>query len=134
MEGAADGARGGALRSFLDHEKDEINRLLDTDPVRAAERLGERLPWLVYHDDISSAWLEEVKEALADAPSAPELPPGFERLLDEEDEAATTAAFLPIMGVMGAMESSGAGAAGAAAGGAAGAAGGAAGGGAAGAE
>lgn len=129
--------RTGALRSFLDHEKEEIDRLLDTDPVRAAERLGERLPWLVYHDDVSSGWLEEVKEALADAPSAPELPPGFDRLVNEEDEAATTAAFVPIVGVMGAMESSGAGAvaggAAGAAGGAAGAAGGAAGGGAAGA-
>jgi len=126
--------RASALRSFLDHEKEEIDRRLDTDPVRAAERLGEALPWLVYHDEVSSAWLEEVKEALADAPSAPELPPGFEQLIDEEDEAAAAAAFLPIVGVMGAMESSGAGAAGAAAaGGAAGAAGGAAGGGAAGA-
>ena len=124
--------RAGALRSFLDHEKGEIDRLLDTDPVRAAERIGERLPWLVYHDDVSSAWLEEVKDTLS-APSAPELPPGFDRLIGEEDEAAPTAAFVPIMGVMGAMESSGAGAAGAAAGGTAGAAGGAAGGGAAGA-
>ncbi len=125
--------RAGALRSFLDHEKGEVDRLLDTDPVRAAERLGERLPWLVYHDDVSSAWLEEVKDALADAPSPPELPPGFERLIGADEEAAPTAAFLPIVGVMGTMESSGAGAAGAAAGGAAGTAGGAAGGGAAGA-
>ena len=121
--------RAGALRSFLDHEKDEIDRLLDTDPVRAAERL----PWLVYHDEVSSAWLEDVKEALADAPSAPELPPGFERLIGADEEATPTAAFVSIVGVMSAMESSGAGAAGAAAGGAAGAAGGAAGGGAAGA-
>jgi hypothetical protein len=125
--------RAGALRSFLHHEKGEIDRLLDTDPVRAAERIGERLPWLVYHDDVSSAWLEEVKDTLSDAPSAPELPPGFDRLIGEEDEAAPTAAFVPIMGVMGAMESSGAGAAGAATGGTAGTAGGAAGGGAAGA-
>ncbi len=120
--------RAGALRSYLDHEKDEVDRLLDTDPVWAAERLGETLPWLLYHDEVSSAWLEEVKDALADAPSAPDLPSGFVRLAGSEDEPAPVAAVLPMVYVMGALESSGAGAAGAAAGGAAGATGGAGGG------
>jgi len=117
--------RAGALRSFLDHEKEEIDRLLATDPVRAAERVPEALPWLAYHDEVSSDWMEEIKEALAEAPSAPTLPEGFVSLVGADDEPAPVAAFIPVVAVMGSMESSGAGAAGAAAAGAAGAAGGA---------
>lgn len=117
--------RAAALRSYLDHEKDEIDRLRGTDPARAAERLADALPWLVYHDEVSSAWLEEVQDALDDASTVPDLPGGFVSLAVSDDESAPVAAFLPVVTVMGAMESSGAGAAGAAAaGGAAGAAGG----------
>ncbi|MFO8100312.1 MAG: hypothetical protein R6T83_11915 [Salinibacter sp.] len=114
--------REAALRSFLDHEKAEVDRLLDVSPARAAERLVETLPWLVYHRDVTASWLEEVKTALADADDVPSLPDGFVSLVDPEAEAAPVAAFLPVVGVIGTMESSGAG--GAAAGGAAGAAGG----------
>jgi hypothetical protein len=117
--------RTAALRSFLDREKDAVDRLRNTDPARAAERLADALPWLMYHDDVSSAWLEEVKEALADADAAPDLPDGFVSLT-KTDAPVPVAAFVPIVAVVGGMESSGAGAAGAAAaaGGAASAAGG----------
>lgn len=116
--------RASALRSFLDHEKEAIDRLRDSSPTRATERLADALPWLMYHDDVSSAWLEELKAALTDAPTAPDLPDGFASLATPGNEPGPVAAFLPIVSVMGAVESSGAGAAGAAAGGAAGAAGG----------
>lgn len=109
-----------ALRSFLDHEKEAVDRLRETDPARAAERLADALPWLMYHDDVSSAWLEEVEDALSDASSAPDLPDGFVSLV-RADEAGPAATFVPIVAVVNGMESSGAGAAGAAAGGAAGA-------------
>ena len=118
--------RTAALRSFLDHEKGEVDRLLETAPARAAERLVETLPWLVYHSDVTASWLEEVKTALAEADDVPSLPKGFASLVDPEAQAAPVAAFLPVIGIMGTMESSGAG--GGAAGGAAGAAGGAGGG------
>ncbi len=114
--------REAALRSFLDHEKAAVDRLLDTSPARAAEQLVETLPWLVYHREVKASWLKEVKAALADADEVPSLPEGFTSLVDPEADAAPVAAFLPVVGVIGTMESSGAGAAagGAAAGGAAG--------------
>jgi hypothetical protein len=121
--------RTAALRSFLDHEKAKVERLLDTSPARAAERGVDMLPWLIYHPDVTASWLEEMKTTLADAEEAPTLPDGFASLVEPTGDAAPVAAFLPIVGVVGTMESTGAGAA--AAGG--GAAGGAAGGGAAGA-
>jgi hypothetical protein len=114
--------REAALRSFLDHEKAAVDRLLDTSPARAAEQLVETLPWLVYHREVKKSWLGEVKTALADADDVPSLPEGFASLVDPGVEAAPVAAFLPVIGVIGTMESTGAG--GAAAGGAAGAAGG----------
>jgi hypothetical protein len=120
--------RTAALRSFLDHEKDAVDRLRDTDPARAAERLADGLPWLMYHDDVSSAWLEEVADELKEASSAPDLPDGFVSLA-RTDATGSAAAFVPIVAVVSGMEASGAGAAGGAAGagGAGGAAGGAAG-------
>jgi len=122
-----DGARRAmALRAYLDHEKSEIERLRETSPARAAERLVEVLPWLLLHAEVSRAWIEETKEALDAADEVPELPDGFVSLVETEESAsAPVAAFLPVMTVMGAVESSSAGAAGAAgASGAAGAAGG----------
>lgn len=117
----AQGARRGmALRSFLEHEKSEIDRLRDASPARAAERLVDSLPWLVLHDDVSKAWIEKMEEDLEAAGAVPDIPPGFRSLVAEgEDAAAASAAFLPVVGVMAAMESTGAGAAGAAGGGAA---------------
>ncbi|MBB4088539.1 DUF2207 domain-containing protein [Salinibacter ruber] len=119
-----DGARRAmALRAYLDHEKSEIERLRETSPARAAERLVDALPWLLLHDEVSRAWIEETKEALDAADEVPELPDGFVSLVETEESAsAPVAAFLPVMTVMGAVESSSAGAAGAA--GAAGTAGG----------
>jgi hypothetical protein len=117
-----------ALRSYLDHEKAEVERLRETDPARAAERLVEALPWLLLHDDVSKSWIEETKEALDAADVPPELPEGFVSLVADREEAeAPAAAFLPVVVVMGTIESSSAGAAGAAGAGAAGAAGGGAG-------
>ena len=111
----AEGARrAAALRSYLDHEKEEIDRLRETDPARAAERLADVLPWLMYHDDVSSAWLEEVEDELKDAATVPTLPDGFVSLV-RADESASAAAFVPIVAVVSGMEASGAGAAGAAA-------------------
>lgn len=117
--------RAGRLLSYLDNEKKEIDRLCESNPTRAAERLAEALPWLVYDANVSASWLGEVKEALSDAETVPTLPEGFVSLVEQE-EAASVAAFVPIVSVMSAMEASGAGAAGTA--GAAGAVGGAAGG------
>lgn len=128
-----DGARRAmALRSFLDYEKAEIDRLREHDPVRAAERTVASLPWLMLHADVSSSWIEETTEALDAADRVPDVPDGFVSLVAQQENAnAAATAFLPVVGVMSTTESSGAGAAGAA--GTAGAAGGAAGGGAAGA-
>ena len=105
-----------ALRSFLDHEKAEVERLRETDPARAAERLVESLPWLLLHDDVSKSWVEETKDALDAADAVPELPDGFVSLVaDRDDAGAPVAAFLPVVSVMGTVESSSAaGAAGAA--------------------
>jgi hypothetical protein len=124
----ADGARrAGALRAFLDRERDAVEALRETDPVRAAERLADALPWLMYHDEVSAGWLEEGAEALDEASSVPDLPDGFVSLARTE-ASPSAAAFVPIVAVAGGMESAGAGAAGAAAGAAgAGGAGGAAG-------
>lgn len=125
-----DGARRAmALRAYLDHEKSEIERLRETSPARAAERLVDVLPWLLLHDEVSRAWIEETKEALDAADEVPELPDGFVSLVETEEPAsAPVAAFLPVVTVMGTVESSSAGATGAAgASGAAGAAGGGAG-------
>ncbi len=125
-----DGARRAmALRAYLDHEKSEIERLRETSPARAAERLVDALPWLLLHDEVSRAWIEETKEALDAADEVPELPDGFVSLVETEGSArAPVAAFLPVVTVMGAVESSSAGAVGAAgASGAAGEAGGGAG-------
>ena len=115
-----------ALRAYLDHEKSEIERLRETSPARAAERLVDALPWLLLHAEVSRAWIEETKEALDAADEVPELPDGFVSLVGAEESAsAPVAAFLPVVTVMGAVESSSAGAAGAsAAAGTAGAAGG----------
>ncbi len=127
-----DGARRAmALRAYLDHEKAEIERLQETSPARAAERLLDALPWLLLHDEVSKAWIEETKEALDAADEVPELPDGFASLVGTEGSARSpVSAFLPVVTVMGAVESSSAGAAGAtgtagggAAGGGAGAAG-----------
>jgi len=128
-----DGARRAmALRSYLDHEKAEVERLRETDPARAAERLVDALPWLLLHDEVAKSWIEETKEALDAAEATPELPDGFVSLVaDRDDTGAAVAAFLPVVAVMGTVESSAAGAAGgagaaaggAAAGGGAGAAG-----------
>jgi hypothetical protein len=117
--------RVGRLRSYLDHEKSEVDRLCETNATRAAERLADALPWLIYHSDVSSSWLETITDALAEAETPPTLPDGFVSLVDK-NEAAPAAAFVPIVAVMSGMEASGAGAAGAAAaaGGAAGTAGG----------
>ena len=115
-----------ALRSYLDHEKSEVERLRETDPARAAERLVESLPWLLLDDEASTSWIEKTREALDAAESTPELPDGFKSLVaDREATSVPAAALLPVVGVMGALESSSAGAAGAAgaAGGGAGAAG-----------
>ena len=113
-----DGARRAvALRAYLDHEKSEIERLRETSPARAAERLVEVLPWLLLHAEVSRAWIEETKEALDAADEVPELPDGFVSLVETEESAsAPVAAFLPVMTVMGT-------AGGGAAGGGAGAAG-----------
>jgi uncharacterized protein (TIGR04222 family) len=110
-----DGARRAmALRAFLDHEKAEIDRLRASDPVRAAERLVESLPWLMLHGDVSSSWIEETTEALEAADGVPAVPDGFVSLVAQREAAnAATAAFLPVVGVMNATESSGVGAAGA---------------------
>ncbi|WP_251923038.1 DUF2207 family protein [Salinibacter ruber] len=119
-----DGARRAmALRAYLDHEKADIERLRETSPARAAERLVDALPWLLLHDEVSRAWIEETKKALDAADEVPELPDGFVSLVETEESAsAPVAAFLPVVTVMGAVESSSAGAVGAS--GAAGAAGG----------
>ena len=120
--------RGMALRSFLDYETAEIERLREADPVGAAERLTDRLPWLMLSDDVSSAWIEEVADALGDAHEAPEVPSGFvSRVTEGGQRGAAGAAFLHIFSVVSATEASGAGATGAAGGGAAGGGGGAAG-------
>ncbi len=118
-----DGARrAAALRGYLDYEKSNIERLRDTSPAQAAERLVDVLPWLLLHDEVSRAWIEKTKEALDAADEVPELPDGFVSLVGPEETASAPAtAFLPVVTVMGAVESSSAGAAGAAgAGGAAG--------------
>ncbi|MCS3699257.1 hypothetical protein GGQ20_000549 [Salinibacter ruber] len=119
-----DGARRAmALRAYLDHEKADIERLRETSPARAAERLVDALPWLLLHDEVSRAWIEETKKALDAADEVPELPDGFVSLVETEESArAPVAAFLPVVTVMGTVESSSAGAVGAS--GAAGAAGG----------
>jgi len=125
-----DGAqRALALRSYLDHEKAEVERLRETDPARAAERLVDALPWLLLHDEVSKSWVEATKDALDAAEAVPTLPDGFASLVaDKEGAGAPVAAFLPVVAVMGTIESSAAGAAGVAGGaGAAGAAGGGAG-------
>ncbi|WP_103029610.1 DUF2207 family protein [Salinibacter altiplanensis] len=115
--------RAGALRSYLDHEMSEIERLQETSPARAAERLVDALPWLLLHDEVSKSWIEDTKEALNATTEVPELPDGFVSLVDPEEAAsAPVTTFLPVVTVMGAVESSSAGAVGAA--GAAGAAGG----------
>lgn len=113
-----------ALRSFLDHEKSEVERLRETNPARAAERLVDSLPWLLLHDEVSKSWIDETRDALDAADAVPELPDGFVSLVaDQEGTGAPVAAFLTVVVVMGAVESSAAGAAGAVSGGAAGAAG-----------
>jgi hypothetical protein len=111
-----DGARRAmAVRSYIDHEKSEVERLRETDPARAAERLVDALPWLLLHDEVSKSWIEETKEALDAADAVPSLPDGFVSLVaGEEGAGAPVAAFLPVVVVMGAVESSSAGAAGAA--------------------
>jgi len=121
-----------ALRSFLDYEKGEVERLRETDPARAAERLVDALPWLLLHDEVSKSWIEETKDALDAADAVPTLPDGFVSLVaGEEDARAPVGAFLPVVAVMGTIESSSAtGAAAAGATGAAAAGGAAAGGGA----
>lgn len=106
-----------ALRSYLDHEKAEVERLRETDPARAAERLVDALPWLLLHDEVSKSWIEETKETLDAADAVPALPDGFASLVaEEEDAGAPVAAFLPVVAVMGTIESSSAAGAAAAAG------------------
>ena len=121
-----------ALRSYLDYEKGEVERLREADPARAAERLVDALPWLLLHSEVSESWVAETKDALDAADAVPTLPDGFVSLVADEDGVrAPVAAFLPVVVVMGTIESSAAGAAGiagaAGAVGAAGAAGGGAG-------
>ncbi len=96
-----------ALRSFLNHEKAEVDRLRETDPARAAERLVASLPWLILHDEVSTSWIEETSDALDAADAAPELPDGFvSAVADREASGAAAAALLPVVGVMGTIESS----------------------------
>ena len=128
---AAEGARRAmALRSYLDHEKAEVERLREADSARAAERLVDALPWLLLHPQVSTSWIEETKSALDAADTPPDLPDGFVSLVaDREGAGAPAAALLPVVAVMGTIESSsaagaaGAGGAGAAGAGGAGAAG-----------
>lgn len=113
--------RATAVQSYLVYEKSEIERLRERRPARAAERLVEVLPWLLLHDEVSKSWIEETKDALADADEVPELPDGFVSLVGTDDgTSAPVAAFLPVVTVMGAVESSSAGGAAAGAAGAAG--------------
>ena len=122
---SAGARRAVALRSYLDHEKAEVERLREADPARAAERLVDALPWLLLHPQVSTSWIEETKSALDAADAPPDLPDGFVSLMaDREGPGAPAAALLPVVAAMGTIESSSAaGAAGAAGAGAAGAGG-----------
>jgi hypothetical protein len=96
-----------ALRSYLNHEKAEVERLHQTDPARAAERLVDGLPWLLLHPQVSASWMEEMTSALDAADAPPDLPDGFVNLVaDGEGAGASTAALLPVVAVVGTIESS----------------------------
>ncbi|WP_022835471.1 DUF2207 domain-containing protein [Salisaeta longa] len=118
-----------ALREQLEAER-------DSDPVAAAERLLDHLPWLLLDSRVDKAWLDELKDALSSSTRAMALPDWLDSAAQATEDAtsAAVAAFLPIyLTVINTSAATGAGAvAGAVAGGAAagaGAAGGAGGGG-----
>ncbi len=118
----AEGAqRKAEVLAYLDALREQIDAQRDSNPTTAATQLLNHLPWLVLDPEVNKAWLDELKDALADVDAELALPDWLDDAVDPTDEAtsAAAAAFIPIYVTI--MNTSAATGAGAVAGGAAGA-------------
>lgn len=62
------------LSAYLDHTRDEMERLRDNAPAEAANRLPELLPWLLLDKKISETWFKKLAKALDEAGYSDRLP------------------------------------------------------------
>ena len=96
-----EGARQRAeVQAFLDRERTAIESELDQDPVSAAARFVEMLPWLALDADVDSAYVKAINEALETHPNAVALPPWIEDRVGKGETEEVFTSFLPIYIIM----------------------------------
>lgn len=88
------------VQAFLDRERTAIESELDHDPVAAAHRFVEMLPWLALDTDVDSAYVKAINEALETHPDAVTLPPWIEDRVGKGESEEVLTTFLPIYIIM----------------------------------
>ncbi len=96
-----EGARKRAeVQAFLDRERTAIESELDQDPVSAADRFVEMLPWLALDTEVDSAYVKAINKALETHPEAVTLPLWIEDRVGKGETEEVLTSFLPIYIIM----------------------------------
>lgn len=88
------------VQAYLDRERTAVESTLDANPVAAAHRFVEVLPWLTLDTSVNSTYVKAINDALEKRPNAVTLPPWIEDRVGKGESKEVFTTFLPLYIVM----------------------------------
>ena len=88
------------VQAYLDRERTAVESTLDANPVAAAHRFVEALPWLTLDTSVDSTYVKAINDALEKRPNAVTLPPWIEDRVGKGESKEVFTTFLPLYIVM----------------------------------